>query len=490
MRFLSILSFLLFMQMTSAQSRFYKLYSGTGFDKGEDVLALPDSSYLIAGSSGSFEQNAQGFLMKIDSVGAYIWSHAYGAQETEEVKRVFYRPGMGYYLAGMSNSWSGGNYEPMLIFTDLSGNQQWIKTYQNPAWDRIHDGVQTIDTGFVLVGERQAALGAEADILLLRIDKNGDTLWTKTLGTTGPDRANSIIRISDTTYAVGGEWYVADSSAAKGFVLKINDQGVVEWFDTLGHLSGAFAVLDLTPNLYGIQFAGYRLNNNSDYDKFSGSIGLDGVVLTQVAPVDGLDAKEIIQQFAYLPQQDLTILGIQVLNNNTYQEPYDLYFGYGDAYYGYWMSGIPSTTILNQGYDNIGNIRPTLDGGFIATGMNSVIVDGQNQLNGGSNVFVIKINGDGSAYVQTDTVFTTQQLVGLTDVFEGSQVLMFPNPVASILQLNWEGSAAQLIEINDLMGHILFRETMTSSQTIDFSNWPRGVYYVRVNGSAYPIVKR
>jgi hypothetical protein len=40
------------------------------------------------------------------------------------------------------------------------------------------------------------------------------------------------------------------------------------------------------------------------------------------------------------------------------------------------------------------------------------------------------------------------------------------------------------------MGHILFRETMTSSQTIDFSNWPRGVYYVRVNGSAYPIVKR
>jgi len=50
MRFLSVLSFLLFVQMASAQSRFYKLYSGTGFDKGEDVLALPDSSYLIAGS--------------------------------------------------------------------------------------------------------------------------------------------------------------------------------------------------------------------------------------------------------------------------------------------------------------------------------------------------------------------------------------------------------------------------------------------------------
>jgi hypothetical protein len=67
---------------------------------------------------------------------------------------------------------------------------------------------------------------------------------------------------------------------------------------------------------------------------------------------------------------------------------------------------------------------------------------------------------------------------------------MFPNPVASILHVNWEGSAAQLIEINDLMGNLLFRETMISSQTIDFSNWPQGIYYVRVNGSAYPIVKR
>lgn len=478
---------MLVVQLVSAQARFYKLYSGTGFDKGEDVLALPDSTFLVAGSSGSWEENAQGFLMKIDSVGSYVWSQSYGAQETEEIKRVFHRPGMGYYLAGMSNSWSNGNYDPMLIFTDLAGNQQWIKTYQNPAWERIHDGVQTKDTGFVLVGERQATLGAEADVLLMRLDKNGDTLWTKTLGTAGADRANSVIRVSDSLYVVGGEWYVADSSATKGFVMKINDQGVVQWFDTLGHLSGDFAVLDLTPSLYGLQFAGYRLNGPSNYDKLSGSIGLDGLILTQV--VDDLVSDDIIQQFAYLPQQDITILGIQVMNNNTYQEPYDLYFGYADAYYGYWITGWPSTTILNQGYDYIGNIRPTLDGGFIATGYNSVIVDGQNQLNGGSNVFVLKVNGNGSAYVQTDTVFTTQQLVGLSPLFEGSEVLMFPNPVESVLHLNWEGSEPKQIEIHGIMGNLLYRESMMPSQTIDLSNWPQGVYYVRINGNAYPVVK-
>ena len=489
MRFLSILSFLLVVQIVSAQSRFYKLYSGSGFDKGEDVLALPDSTFLVAGSSGSWEANAQGFLMKIDSVGAYVWSQAYGAQETEEVKRVFHRPGMGYYLAGMSNSWSNGNYDPMLIFTDLAGNQQWIKTYQNPAWERIHDGVQTKDTGFVLVGERQATLGAEADVFLMRLDKNGDTLWTKTLGTAGADRANSVIRVSDSLYVVGGEWYVADSIATKGFVMKINDQGVVQWFDTLGHLSGDFAVLDLTQTPFGIQFAGYHTVTSTNHDKFSGMLGLDGQIIAQTAPIDGpMASDDRTQQIAYLSIQDVCVFGIQTQNEGTYPDPYDLNIGYSDALFGYWL-GWPSTMILNQSYDHLGNIRPTLDGGFIATGYNSVIVDGQNQLNGGSNVFVLKVNGNGSAYVQTDTVFTTQQLVGLSPIFEGSEVLMFPNPVEAVLHFGWSGSMPKLIEIQDAMGNLLQRETMTPSQTIDFGLWPQGVYFVRIDGKTYPVVK-
>lgn len=489
MRFLIVLLFLSFSLQFDAQTRFYKLYSGTGFDKGEDVLVLPDTTYLVAGSSGSWEENAQGFLMKLDSLGNYVWSQAFGAQETEEVKRIFHRPGLGYYLAGMSNSWSAGNYDPMLIYTDLNGNQQWIKTYQHPSWERIHDGVQTVDTGFVLVGERQATIGSEADLLLLRLDKNGDTLWTKSFGTSGMDRANSIVRVSDTTYAIGGQWYVADSLETKGFVLLLHDNGQILWFDTLGHLSGEFAVLDLTKNLYGIQFGGYHLNGPADYDKFSGSLAEDGTILTQVAPIDGLISDDIIQQLAYLPQQDLTILGIQVQNSNTYSEPFDLYFGYADAFYGYWISGFPSSTILNQGFDYNGNIRPTLDGGFIAVGMNSVIVDGQNQLNGGSNVFVLKVNGDGSAYVQTDTVFTTQQLVGLSPAFEGSNIQVFPNPAVSHFALKWEGGMPKQVSITNQIGQNIWAGQLMPNQILNSEHWSTGIYLVHIENQVFPLLK-
>ena len=101
----------------------------------------------------------------------------------------------------------------------------------------------------------------------------------------------------------------------------------------------------------------------------------------------------------------------------------------------------------------------------------------------------MKLNGDGSAYVQTDTVFTTQQLVGLSPIFEGSEVLMFPNPVEAVLHFGWSGSMPKLIEIQDAMGNLLQRENMSPSQTIDLSNWPQGVYFERINGKTYPVVK-
>jgi hypothetical protein len=47
----------------------------------------------------------------------------------------------------------------------------------------------------------------------------------------------------------------------------------------------------------------------------------------------------------------------------------------------------------------------------------------------------------------------------------------------------------KLIEIQDAMGNLLQRETMTPSQTIDLGHWPQGVYFVRIDGKTYPVVK-
>jgi hypothetical protein len=74
------------------------------------------------------------------------------------------------------------------------------------------------------------------------------------------------------------------NSTDDGFVMKINDQGMVLWMDTLGLQSGDFSVQDLTQTPFGIQFAGYHTVTSTNHDQFTGMIALDvfgGVVKVQ-----------------------------------------------------------------------------------------------------------------------------------------------------------------------------------------------------------------
>ncbi|MFM7637573.1 MAG: hypothetical protein ACKO5W_06875, partial [Crocinitomicaceae bacterium] len=68
MRILAILIFC-FGATSFAQTSFYRLYSGSGNDKGEDVVQLEDSSYVIVGSSSSWDDNQAAFMLHVDSIG-------------------------------------------------------------------------------------------------------------------------------------------------------------------------------------------------------------------------------------------------------------------------------------------------------------------------------------------------------------------------------------------------------------------------------------
>ena len=173
--FLSVISY--------GQISFYKVYSGNGYDKGEGIAQLPDSGFLVTGSSSSFgDAPSQVFLMRLDSMGVFKWSKAYGGIEFEEGKRVMPVPGFGYYLAGTSSSGPSGNFDAYLIFTDEAGNQQWEVRTDQGAWERIHDAVLMADTSVILIGETDSTENGNIDLFAARYDKLGGVDLETTVG--------------------------------------------------------------------------------------------------------------------------------------------------------------------------------------------------------------------------------------------------------------------------------------------------------------------
>jgi hypothetical protein len=138
----------------SQNINFIKSYGNNGYDYGRDIKQDVDTGYIATGSSSSFtSENADAFLLKVDSLGNFKWSYDYGGQGSDWGEAVVVTLDSSYAIGGYTNSFGSGGFDFYLVRTNSVGVPLWEKTYGGSDWERAHDMVQLPDSGFVLVGE-------------------------------------------------------------------------------------------------------------------------------------------------------------------------------------------------------------------------------------------------------------------------------------------------------------------------------------------------
>ncbi|MBN2275500.1 MAG: hypothetical protein JXR41_11105 [Bacteroidales bacterium] len=86
----------------------------------------------------------------------------------------------GYALLGNTETITRGT-DICLILTDKYGNSvQETKLYGSTGNDHGHCIKQAPDGGFIILGSKQKETGNDKDVFLIRTDRLGDTVWTRT----------------------------------------------------------------------------------------------------------------------------------------------------------------------------------------------------------------------------------------------------------------------------------------------------------------------
>jgi hypothetical protein len=91
-----------------------------------------------------------------------------------------------------------------LVKTDRNGEPLWTKTYGGAQHDFGFDVMQTFDGGYLIVGDTQSFGSGWYDVYVIRTDAYGDTLWTRTYGGTQPDEAFALHPTRDGGYLICG----------------------------------------------------------------------------------------------------------------------------------------------------------------------------------------------------------------------------------------------------------------------------------------------
>jgi len=185
---------------------------------GYSVQETADGGYIVAGEDGS----SNAILLKTDQWGDSLWSKTYGGDFDLSTSVIETANGE-YVLTGKR-----GN-AVFLMKTDHAGDTIWTRSYKFQNNDVGLTVGQTDDGGFVIFGTSTDTL-VKDNVLLIRTDENGDTLWTKLIGGEQNMSGWDGQPTSDGGYMVVGRYRKPSVSGV--LLVKTDKIGNVLWIQT------------------------------------------------------------------------------------------------------------------------------------------------------------------------------------------------------------------------------------------------------------------
>ena len=273
---------------------------------GHEVHQTGDGGYIIVGLNVPQVYWNDAYLIKTDRNGDVIWEQTYRFDYDSKGVSVCQTSDGGYALTG---DYSDDNDVSFMIVvkTDSMGHEDWRYVLEDYAYSFGWGIVQSDDGNIVLTGRAKTSSQQYTDLFLMKMDLNGDTLWTKTYGGDLTDIGYCITNTTDGGYVIGGSSR-SNTSDADFYLVKTDSVGDTLWTNTFGFSDDEYA---------------YGVDQTSD-----GGYVLAGITLT-----DAVD-----NQDCYLIRTDAS----------------------GDELW--------SSIIRGDGRDHFESVQQTNDGGFIVAG--------------------------------------------------------------------------------------------------------------------------
>jgi hypothetical protein len=199
---------------------------------GYAVAETPDGGYIITGSV--YTTSADVFLIKTDSLGAPLWTKIYGGPDLDDARSIAHTVDNGYIIVGTTYSFGAGLYDVYVLKTDSLGDTLWTRTYGGVHDDHGYSVITLPNGDYVIAGETRSFGSGQQDVYLIRINSDGDTLWTKTYGGTGHDIGYSVVLSSDMGYTITGQTFSFGAGSDDVYIVKTDSLGNLLWTETYG----------------------------------------------------------------------------------------------------------------------------------------------------------------------------------------------------------------------------------------------------------------
>jgi hypothetical protein len=188
----------------------------------------------------------------------------------------------------------------LFFLSAISANSQtieleWEKSFGGTSYEDAYDILQTPDSNILLVGrggplaEDFSECGENGGYVIVKINTEGEILWSKCYGGNNTSIAYSVINASDGGFTIAGFTYASDGDVigahgnADCWVIKITSNGDLEWQIAIGG-NGFDSAEDIIQNEDGSYIiVGRSDSDNGDFSDHNGSTTEEDLIAAKIS---------------------------------------------------------------------------------------------------------------------------------------------------------------------------------------------------------------
>ncbi|HIA10730.1 MAG TPA: T9SS type B sorting domain-containing protein [Flavobacteriales bacterium] len=159
--------------------------------------------------------------------GQPYFQKTYGGAAADEGKSVWITSDGGYVIGGITESFGSGSDDIYIVKLDANGDTMWTKASGTPASEKGYSIQQTADNGYI-VG------GTNGSMYLNKLDVNGVSTWAKSYGGSFNDEGHSVQETSGNGYILAGFTASYGAGGNDVYLVKTNAAGDITWANTFG----------------------------------------------------------------------------------------------------------------------------------------------------------------------------------------------------------------------------------------------------------------
>ncbi|MGW8225192.1 MAG: DUF5050 domain-containing protein [Anaerolineales bacterium] len=238
-------------------------WGGDGYEQAWSIAPAVDEGYYVFGETDSYGAGGRDFfLLKLAEDGSIDWFKTYGKENREWPYGMLLLSNGELLIYGFTETMVGGERNQYALRLTSDGEVIWEYLVESPQEELVVDALETPEGDLVL-----AAI-IEEDGKLVKLDKDGNILWTNRFDLSGWQYASQIAQTDDGGFLLAGfSMSTGSDRQADTWLARCTSSGELEWETTFG---------DPTYDDYGISLI--RLDDGS---YLVGGLG-NGMLLSRI----------------------------------------------------------------------------------------------------------------------------------------------------------------------------------------------------------------